>query len=108
MIQNQRLWMKDLADQRLLKNLEFIIDIFSTEDLLKFDWKFITFTTQNAVTNLKVPHGGNYVPTDIISTRSEGGVTFNYSLFDEKFLDVTTTGAATFRGLVGRYRENQE
>lgn len=108
MIQNQRLWTKDLDDPRLLKNLEFILDIFSNEDLLKFDWTFVTFTTPGAVTNLKVPHGGNFVPTDIISTRSEGGVTFNYSRFDEKFLDVTTTGAATFRGLVGRYRENQE
>lgn len=107
-IQNQRLRTIDIADPALQKNLEFILDIFSVEASLKFDWKFLIFSTPAAVTNLLIPHNANFVPTDIISTRNEGGITFNYGQFSDKFLSVTTSGAATFRGLIGRYRENQE
>lgn len=106
--QKSKMWTQDLDDIRLVKNYEIIQDAFSSEDILKFDWIFVTFTTTAAVTNFRVPHSANFVPTDIISTRSEGGISFNYSQFTDKFLIVTTTGAATFRGLIGRYRENTE
>ena len=108
MIQNPRFWTKSLPGGPLRKNLEFLNTIFGTEDLFKFNWKFITFSTQGAVTDFQISHNANFVPTDVLSTRSEGGITFNYGLFTDKFLYVTTTGAATFRGLLGRYRENME
>lgn len=108
MSQKTKMWTIGLEDLRLLKNYELIQDAFQNDAVNKFDWRFLTFTTTAAVTNLLVPHGINCIPTDILSTRSEGGITFNYSRFTDKFLDVTTTGAATFRGLVGRHRENTE
>lgn len=108
MSQKTKMWTLGLDDLRQLKNYELIQDAFQSEAVTKFDWRFVEFTTTAAVTDLLVPHGINCVPTDILSTRSEGGITFNYSKFTDKFICVTTTGAATFRGLVGRYRENTE
>lgn len=108
MIRNTRLWFKEIPDDPLRKNLEFIVDNVGNENLLKFDWKFVTFSTEGAVTNFLVPHGATFIPTDIFSTRDSGNITFNWDQFTDKFLSITTSGAANFRGLVGRYRENFE
>ena len=106
--QKTKLWTLQNDDLRTVKNAEIVQDSFASTAMNKFDFYFLSFTTTGAVTNLKVPHSTNFVPTDILSTRSEGGITFNYSNFTDKLLDVTTTGPATFRGLIGRYRENTE
>lgn len=105
---NNRLWTKSLPDTPERKNVQFLKDIIAQEAVLKFEWEFMTFTTKGAVTNQKISHGLAFQPTDVIVTRSSNNITFNYDLFSDKFLDITTSGAATFRGLVGRYRENEE
>jgi len=103
---NLRLWLQDLPDQGR-KNLQLLENYLIDLEITKFNLKFFTFSVPAAVTNLKVPHSLGYVPMDIFTTQQVGNITFNYSLFDDKFLDITTTGAASFRGLIGRYKETQ-
>ena len=101
-----RLWLKDLPEAGR-KNLQLLEQYLIGLEITKFDMKFFTFSVAAASTNLKVPHNLGYIPVDIITTQQIGNITFNYSLFDDKFLDITTTGAASFRGLIGRYKETQ-
>lgn len=107
-LRNQRLLMKELEDAKAQKNFEIISDVVGDQELSKFDWNFIKFSIPATISNLKIPHGLNFIPTDILTTQISGILTFNYSLFDDKFLDVTALGPCNFRGLVGRHRENNE
>jgi len=108
LITNNKLKTGSDNSPQLQKNLEILTDIFGAEDILKYDWRKIEFTTDAAVTDLQIPHTAQYTPTDILTTQTSGNITFNFNAFTDKFLVVTTAGAATFRGLVGRYRENTE
>lgn len=101
-----RLWLQELPDQGR-KNLQLLENYLLEIEFMKFDAKFITFSTSGAVTNAKIPHSLGFKPLDVFTTRMSGNITFNYDLFDDKFLDITTTGAASFRGLIGRYKETQ-
>jgi len=108
-LKNQRLLMNELPDEPSRRNMKFITDVISNEAVLKFEWKLVTFSVPTAVTNFKVPNTLKFKPTDVIQTGSTGAtITFNFDKFTDKLLDITTTGAATFRGLIGRYRENEE
>ena len=108
-LKNQRLLTKELPDEPSRRNMKFITDVLSAEAMGKFDWQFFTFNVSGAVTNFKIPNPLKFVPTDILTTRLSGGtITFNYDKFTDKLLDITTTGTVTFRGLAGRYRENEE
>lgn len=108
MIRNQRLIVRELPESPIRKNFELIQDVLSTDGVLKFEWRFITFSVDVAVTNYLIPHTLPFIPLDILPTQTVGTITFNYPQFTDKFLNITTSGAASFRGLVGRYRENQE
>lgn len=90
------------------RNFKLLDLFFKSEDLFKFDWRFINFEVSSAVTSYAIPHNLGYVPTDLIKTRDEGNITFHYDLFTDKFIYITTTGATKFRGMLGRYRENKQ
>jgi len=107
-LRNQRLLIKELENVRVQKNFEIITEVLGDQAMSKFDWNFISFLIADTTTNLKIPHGLNFKPLDLIATQISGNLVFNYSLFDDKFLDVTSIGACMFRGLIGRHRENNE
>lgn len=63
----------------------------------------IPIEIKGAVTKMQVAHNLGYVPTDIIVSRSIGAThTFNWELFTNEFLYITTTGAVSLRCFVGR------
>ncbi len=65
--------------------------------------RHISFVTTKAVSNMKVAHGLGVIPRDLIraSVTGSGVVTFNRSRFDEKTIDVSTTGPMRVRLYVG-------
>jgi hypothetical protein len=101
-----RVWRSEGAGATM-KNAQLMEQYLIELEITKFNMKFMKFEVSAAGTNIKIPHNLGYLPLDIFTTRLSGNITFNYDLFDDKFLDITTTGAASFRGLIGRYKETQ-
>lgn len=86
------------------------IRLFINEDLFsKFDGKFYELSLDSSVTNLRFPHRLGFVPKDVILTGNTGAgsVTFNYSLFDQSYMDLTTTGAVALRFIAGKFITNR-
>ena len=83
-----------------------------TESLLmgRFEGYHAEYVIDSAVTNLRIPHGLNFQPKDIIQTSSVGAgvVSWNYELFDREEIDITTTGAVTLRAFIGVYDNERE
>lgn len=107
-VRSLRLLFSDIPPGQIRKNFELLSNLLGNEALFKFQWAFLTFSTSVAVTDMQVSHSLGFVPLDILFTKNIGGITFNYPKFTDKFIVVTTTGPAEFRGLLGRYRENFE
>lgn len=84
------------------KNFLSLATYFKTNPLVQ-DWKFLELTFKAAGANQRMAHGLGSVPKDafITSKTGTGSVTLNYELFDNQFLDITTTGPATIRLFVG-------
>ena len=98
------LLLKEITDLYVRKNFEKLDDYFGNENQL-LGFKFVEFSTDGAVTNLKVKHFFNSKPKDLVRARKtgSGSVTFNRHLFDSENLDITTTGPAKVRLFVGTY-----
>lgn len=107
-MRNPILLIKEIADLYLRKNFELLQEYFDKENQL-LGFKFVEFSTDGAVTNLKVPHLLGFIPRDLIRTGKIGtsSVTFNRGLFDAENLDVTTAGAVRVRLLAGTYRNDE-
>lgn len=93
-------------DADVKRNFELLQMYLHGLDILKFDFQFFEFKVYGAVSSYAIPHNKGYVPTDILTTAVSGNITFHYELFTDKLIYITTTGAASFRGLLGKYREN--
>lgn len=90
------------TDPESRRNFENLNDFLGNNPL--FGFTFLEFETDRAVDNLKIAHGLSYTPRDIIKLKILGAsVTFNHAAFDPTFLDVSTSGAARVRCLVGTY-----
>jgi len=98
---------KDIDDEYVRENFTRLNDFFLNDALLRAGWKFFTLTFTGAVTNNKVRHGLGFKPLDVIQTSitGAGALTFNYALFDDINIDVTTTGACVVRCFIGAYKE---
>lgn len=83
-----------------------------TDNLLmgRFEGAHVEYVIEGAVTNLRLPHGLNFQPKDIIETSrtGAGSLTWNYALFDREEIDITTTGAVTVRAFIGVYDNERE
>jgi hypothetical protein len=101
-----KLFIKEIADRYLRQNFETIEDELEAVSHLK-NFRFFELRFTSAVTNYKHYHGLGFVPKDIIRTRFTGEylLTFNYDLFDSKYIDITTEGPCEIRGLVGTLEE---
>jgi hypothetical protein len=95
-----------LVDDQAAKESFDRLRLFINSDLFsKFDGGFFTLSIAAAVTNLKFQHRLGFIPLDIFQTSKigAGAVTFNYSLFDDENLDITTTGACDLRFVAGSF-----
>ena len=94
--------LSQVEDEVVRKNFENISNHFEKLENLN-GFNHLEFTTDKAVSNLKVAHNLGYAPKDIIVTCTEGvgTPTFNTEKFDKKFIDVDTTDAVTVRLFVG-------
>lgn len=85
-------------------NFVSILEEFKSP-LLNFKFKFFELTFTGAVTNYRYLHNMGFIPKDIIQTSKTGAgaITFNYSLFSNTHLDITTSGACVVRFLAGNF-----
>lgn len=100
-------FIRELKDQYLETNFRRLNEYLFNQVILRGEFKFFELTFPAAVTNQRVKHFFNFVPKDIIQTSLTGGstLTWNYDEFDREFLNVTTSGPATVRAFIGRYKE---
>jgi len=95
-----------LTDTAIRNNFKRIEDEFNLMVLLRGKFEHFIISIPKAVTNYRYKHGLGFMPKDIIQTSIVGsGLTWNYSLFDKDYLDITTTGEVTVRGFIGSYQE---
>ena len=104
----RRLLINELKDEFVKENFTRIQDFIRFYDLLNSRMQFFTITVTQAVTNFKFVHNLGFTPSDLIQTflTGPGTITWNYSLFDGTFLDLTTTDALVVRGFIGRFDGN--
>jgi hypothetical protein len=99
--------LKDVEDAYVRENFKRLALFFQDFPLFRGEWKFFEITTTKAETNLRVFHGLGFKPLDVINTSTTGAgtATFNYALFDEQSIDITTTDACVVRCFIGAYKE---
>jgi hypothetical protein len=106
------LYIREISDYFLRENFRKTKDFIGLQPILNGEFKFFEIQITGNKTNLKYAHKLAFIPKDIIQTSVvfSGGVgtlTWNYSRFDDTFIDLTTAsmGASdvcTVRVLVGR------
>lgn len=106
-INTPTLILKNITDVYIRENFKRLNLFFQTTALLRPDFKFFEIANADAYTNKKVPHGLGYKPLDVIQTSiiGAGNIIFNFDKFDDKNLDITTTGACTVRCFIGTYKQ---
>ena len=104
------LLIQEMKDDYVRENFKRLKTFASGQKLLNGSWQFVELVIPSAVINFKFAHNLGFAPRDIIQTSSIGAgvLTWNYSLFDNVNLDLTTTGAVTVRFFVGTYVEGSE
>lgn len=103
------LLVKDVDNEIVRENFRRVQkELTETQVILKGNWKYFKLTFTGAVTNLKIAHGFNFIPTDVIqtSTSGVGFIQWNYDSFDRTYLDISTSDACVIRAFVGRYEES--
>lgn len=109
MSKSKKLYLSEIKDQNTQQNFKAIAEIIGSTPFTKGEWTFREFTIPVTGSNLKIAHNLNYTPADVILTSQIGGtITFNYSLFDATFLDVTATVTSSpliIRAIIGKYTE---
>lgn len=101
---NPPLAVKEITDVYIRENFNALARYFLEQNQL-LNFKFLEFTFDGAVTAQKVPHGLGFTPKDVIRSKITGpGVcTFNHNLFDDEFINVSTTNSVRVRCFVGTY-----
>jgi hypothetical protein len=99
------LFKKEIGDQFAQENFKRLGDYAENNPLFRCRFEFLTIEIPGAVTNFKFPHQLDFLPKDIIIMHNYNNVsvTFNYSKFDLKNLDITASEKTTLRCLVGRF-----
>jgi hypothetical protein len=98
-----------IQDVYLKKNFQNLNKYFNENNQM-LDFKFFDLTFTGEESNRKVEHGLKTVPQDIIVLKvtGEGTVSFNHGGFTDKVIDVSSTGAARIRFLVGFYWKSEK
>lgn len=103
-----KLFFSEIKDQYIRDNFRKIVEYLTGKAILQGEYRFYEIVIPSAVTNYKFAHNLGFVPKDVLQTSKTGAgtLTWNYTLFDRDNLDITTSGACTFRGYIGRHRED--
>lgn len=96
-----------VSDPTVRKNFQNIQKFLNDETPFA-GFRFLEFAVNGPVTNFKQAHNLAYVPRDIVALKitGSGTVTFNYDKFDASNIDITATGVAQVRVLVGTYSKD--
>jgi hypothetical protein len=96
-----------ISDAAVREAFQLIRDELQKFAILKGEFKHLEREFTKAATNLRFKHHLGFTPKDIIQTSliGDGTLSWNYTEFDDEFLDVTVTGACTVRAFIGSYRE---
>lgn len=105
-----KLLRKEIEDNYLQENFLRIEREVNSQAILRGQWKFFELEFTKAVANFRFQHRLSFFPKDIIHTSTEGvGVaSFNFDLFSDSHLDISTTGACVIRFFVGAYEGTGE
>lgn len=105
MRKNTTLLVKEMQDAYVRENFLRLQDFIRKIPLVGFRHIEITFTA--AENNKKIAHGLGSKPKDVLQTSitGTGAVTWNYSLFNETYLDISATGPCVVRAFVGTHQE---
>jgi hypothetical protein len=96
-----------IKDEAARKAFESLNEDVIGNPLLKGAWKRFEITVNSAVTNYQYRHNLGFQPTEVMITfQSIPGVTFDHSKFTKEYIEITTTGAATIKGFLGRYADS--
>ena len=100
--------LEKVVDAVARENFQKIAQFVVNSDILRPNFKFYEIIFTKAETNKRIPHRLTFVPKDVIQTSliGPGSLTWNYSLFNKEYLDVTTTDACTVRVFVGTHPES--
>ncbi len=103
----QALKVDAIEDPATREALQLLRDELQKFAILKGEFKHLEKTFAGESTNLRFRHHLGFQPKDIIQTSltGAGAVTWNFTEFDDEFLDVTVSGACTVRAFIGSYRE---
>lgn len=99
---------KSIADLTTRENFKVLQEYFRANNQL-VGFKFVEHSFAGAQANAKIAHNLGYKPKDLLLLRSigPGVLTFNYDSFDANYLDVSSTGQASFRAFVGTYWDSE-
>lgn len=95
----------EVDDKVAAENFRRILDFLKSTPILAGQFELLEFSTNGAVTALRIPHQLGFVPVDVIETsnRGSGSVTYLYTLFERDAILITTNGPVIVRAFVGRY-----
>ena len=103
-----KLFEGDIEDVATERSFRELLKFVNAQIFLKGTYRHMEIEVPGARTNYKVEHKLGFTPNDAIITwqTGAGALTVNYASFDSTYMDFTTTGAVTFRIIVGKYSEN--
>lgn len=101
-----KLFLERITDANVRQTFETLDRFLKTRKMLA-DMQFFELSFDAAVTNMPFVHTLGAVPKDVIQTRITGAgvVTYNYELFTERFISISTTGPCKVRFFVGTHKE---
>lgn len=99
-----RLYKSEVLDEYTRENFKNLREYLLQETVLQ-GFKHFVITVSKAETNLRFKHNLGFKPLDLIQTSltGAGSITWNYTLFDTDFIDLTSTAACEVRLFLGTY-----
>lgn len=94
-----------IDDIYVQENFKRLADYGRNDAVIRSNFQFLSVEVP-AASNFRPPHHLSFVPLDVILLHNSTNATvvFNYSLFDDKNIDITSSGPTTLRLLLGRYQ----
>lgn len=98
-----KLLLRETQDEIARENFSRIAKELDNDIISSGNWRFIELAITGAVSNFRYEHNMGFKPLDVIVTSTIGGtVTFNFNLFSDTHIDITTSATATVRFFLGR------
>lgn len=92
-----------IDDPNTRQALDTVQKTYNGNVLNKGDFKLFTISESGVVTGKELYHGLGFIPTDVLTTKQEGGtVIWDYDRFTTEKAYYTTSGAIELRVLLGR------